>query len=114
METRTRKLDRDEWRSYFDGVSKRLGATRVNLIVIGLELGAQTEAQRVPLEGLTYDDDDDALDILLEGFEHRIGAPRQIHVQEDASGRLVSFRVEDGEGHEQILQLDPSLVLAAS
>jgi hypothetical protein len=114
METRTRELDRDEWGKYFDRVSQKLGAMKINLIVLGLDIGAQLETERVLLQGITYDRHDDALDVFAEGLEHRIQGPKQIFVEEDASGRLVSCEVADADGHKQILQLDPSLLLLAS
>ncbi len=114
MNTSTRKLRKAEWGTYFDAVSKTLGATKVNVVVLGLDLGAQHEAERVLLEGISYDSHDDTLDIITERFDHRIAHPWAIFVQEDATGRLMSCEIKDGEGHDQIVQLHPSLQLSAS
>lgn len=114
METNTRQLQQSEWRPYFDRVSRKLGASKVDVLLLGLDLGVQSEAEKLSLLGITYDHHDDALDISAEGLEHRILGPESIFVQEDVNGRLVSCKVRDAEGHEQILQIEPALMLAAS
>ena len=110
METNTRELNKSEWAGYFDAVSKGLRATSVDVTVLGADLGAQPEGLKLPLIGLTYDQHDDALDVITDDLEHRIHGPSSIFVQEDASGRLVCCEVTDSDQRKQILQLGPRAV----
>jgi hypothetical protein len=114
MQINTRKLEQQEWGSYFDAISKRLEASTVDVIVLGLDYGAQTEVRRLPLIGISYDGQANALDIITEPLGHRIDGPTEIYVLEDAMGRLVCCEVKDEDDHKQILQLDPSLLLKAT
>ena len=111
--TRTRNIPQSEWKKYFNDVSKKLTASSVSVVVTGLDLGAQPEAEKLPLDGITYDDHDDAFEISAGALHHRISQPRAIFVQEDAGGALVACEVQDAEGHAQIVQLTPALALAA-
>jgi hypothetical protein len=113
MRTRTRKLERREWAPYFNELSKRLALTSVSILVEGLDLGVQPEASHIELSGITYDHADDAVEVLAKGLAHRIPRPTEIYVQEDARGHLVSCRITDADGHEQILELEPSLLVAS-
>jgi hypothetical protein len=62
----TRELNRDAWRSYFDELSRDLGAVEATIEVEGSDLGAQVEADRLILSGISYDDADDVLVIDVE------------------------------------------------
>ena len=106
MTTITRKLPKEEWRQYFDGLSKRLHGETVSVLVEGLDLGVQPEAEKVPVHGVTYDHADDAIEIASDTLTHRIAGPHDVYVQEDPSGALLSFKVTDGDGHDQIVQFD--------
>jgi hypothetical protein len=99
----TRKLERTQWKGYFDKVSRHLDDYTTSMLVTGLDLGAQPEIEGLPLVGLTYDPDADTLDVIVPGLDHRIDHPRSIWVQEDDRGRLLSFAVTDDQGHEQIV-----------
>ncbi len=106
----TRKIQKSDWESYFDRVSRDLPATEVEVEVDGLDLGAQIEVTHLPLSGLTYDPHDDAFSVVSTDIDHRISAPREIWVEEDASG-IRSIEVVDGEGHKQIVKMTRALPL---
>ena len=100
-----------EWRAYFDRVSKALHGTRAEIEVSSLELGSQIMAEWVPLVGITYDSGDDLLDVALEGgTNHLIRGPREIVVEEDATG-LRSVAVVDADGARQTVKLKTPLPL---
>jgi Family of unknown function (DUF5335) len=111
MQTKTRKLPREQWRAYFDKLSKNMGTTKVSVLIEGLDIGVQEEADKLLLEGMTYDVADDAFELAMAGTIHRIIKPREIYVQESVSGKLVSCRLTDDDGHDQIFQLEPAGVL---
>jgi hypothetical protein len=112
MSSITRKLPKSEWQAYFDKLSKHLQRETVSVLVEGLDLGVQPEAERLTLYGITYDHADDAIEIATEALTHRISGPRDLYVQEDTSGALLSLKLTDAEGHEQIVQLDAALTVA--
>jgi hypothetical protein len=109
--TKTRKLGADEWGRYFDRLSKSLKVQTVSILVEGLDLGVQPETERVALTGIIYDRADDAIEIAMDGLAHRIFGPASVFVQEDAGGALVSLKVTDEDGREQIIELESALAL---
>ncbi|MFW5921248.1 MAG: DUF5335 domain-containing protein [Polyangiales bacterium] len=109
----TRKLEPNEWQSYMDRISKHLPASTVDIRVDGLDIGDQVQSERLPLNGLTYDPSDGALEIDASRVQHRIANPTEIHVDEEG-GSLRSIEVKDGEGHVQIIELTRALSLPAA
>jgi hypothetical protein len=108
----TRKLDKAQWRAFFDLVSGGLLGMRAEIEVDSLELGAQVEAEWLPVLGITYDPKDDILEIALEGVDHLIHGAREIYVDEGVTG-LESLLVVDGDGVKQIVKLREPLMLPA-
>ena len=107
-----RKLNRNEWKPFFDGISKVLGAKQAEIEVLSLDLGDQVEADWLPLLGLSYDSKGDVLDVALEGLDHLIRKPREIYVEDGGIG-LASFAIVDAEGARQIVKLRDPLALPA-
>ena len=95
----TRKLEPTEWKQYFDSVSRLLPAMKVELLVAGLDLGAQLGIERTTLLGISYDPPSRSIDIATEDVDHRITAPASVWVLE-ADGALRSIEVVDRDGHE--------------
>ena len=107
-----RKLEKPEWRSFFDRISKALIGKRAEIEIASLALGDQIEAEWLPLIGITYDPKSDLLEIALEGIDHLIAHPHEIHV--DQTGILMtSLEVIDRDGVSQIVQLRDPLMLPA-
>jgi hypothetical protein len=107
-----RKLDKKEWKPFFDGISKILGAKQAEVEVLSLDLGEQVEAEWLPLVGLTYDPKDDVLDVELDGLDHLIEKPREIYVEDGGVG-LASLAVMDSAGARQIVKLRDPMALPA-
>jgi hypothetical protein len=104
------KIDKPEWRAFFDWFSRGLLGARVELEVASLDLGDQIEAEWLPLLGITYDDKDDLLEIALEGVDHLIHGPREVWADLNV-GELMSFEVIDDRGVSQIIKLRQPLML---
>jgi hypothetical protein len=109
----TRELRREGWQAYFDELvtSQALQAT---LELVGPELGDQTEAERMPLDSISYDDQDDAITIGLGGWGHRypvvlwhtIDRPRRVELYEH-DGSPQAILIEGGDGVRTLVRLSP-------
>src|SRR5687767_14947772 len=106
----TRELPRHEWRQFFDLMSRALLGKRAQVEVDALDLGAQFVAEWIPMLGITYDDQDDLLDVALDQIDHLIRNPRQIVVEKGPVG-IASVSVIDGKGTLQIVRLKAPLAL---
>jgi Family of unknown function (DUF5335) len=107
-----RKIDKGDWRRFFDFVSHGIEGKRAEIEVASLSLGDQVEADWLPLLGLVYDPKDDVLEVALDGLDHMIPKPREIYV-DDSAGELTSLEVIDAEGVRQIVKLREPLTLPA-
>lgn len=107
-----RRLEKPEWRPFFDTMSKILEAQVAEVEVASLDLGDQTQAEWLPLIGITYDPRDDAVEIALDGLDHMIRKPREIYLDDGASG-LTSLEIVDADGVRQIVKLKDQLMLPA-
>ena len=105
------KLEKTQWRSFFDRVSKGLGGKRAEIEVASLKLGDQAEAEWLPLLGLTYDPKDDLIEVALDGLDHMIRKPREVYVDDNGALGLASLDIIDAEGTQQILKLKDPLML---
>ncbi len=107
-----RTVPRGQWEAFFERVSRGLAGTRAEIEVASLDLGDQIATDWLPMVGVTYDPNDDLLDVALEGIDHLIRHPREILVREDAAG-LESIAVLDEGGTTQIVTLKRRLTLPA-
>ncbi len=109
----TREIPRDEWRQYFDDFSSRLPTTVASIEVTGAEIGAQVEAERGILSGVTYDDRDDIVVIALdaegdarEELERIVHEPKKIYVEDDNATTVLA--IEDSEGNKTLVRMEPA------
>jgi len=103
-------IPRDHWRTFFDGVSKALLGKWAEVEIASRDLGDQIVANWIPLLGITYDSRDDLLDVALDRANHIIRQPREIVVDETATG-IASVAVIDGDGVLQIIRFKEPLTL---
>jgi Family of unknown function (DUF5335) len=114
MALTTRELPRGEWTQFFNDFSRELDSPLVTVEVAGQEIGAQVEAERLRLTGITYDHKDDILVVgldakggLPEELEHIVYQPQKIYLANDEAG-LTVFDVEDAEGHQTLVRVEPA------
>jgi hypothetical protein len=91
-------------------MTKSLTGKRAEIEIASLELGAQVEAEWLPLLGITYDPKDGSFEIALEGHDHLIHHPREVYFDYGPGG-LVSLEIVDDEGTRQIVKLRDPLLL---
>jgi hypothetical protein len=105
-----RKLEKTEWKPVLDLISRVLEAEEAEIEVASLDLGDQVQAEWLPLLGITYDPQDDLVEVALDGLDHMIQHPREIYL--DNGGRAVtSIEIVDSEGVKQIVRLKDQLAL---
>jgi hypothetical protein len=122
MATNTQELPRETWRPYFDELSRTLGTVEATVEVVGGDIGAQIEASRLVLTGISYDDRDDVLVIGLdapgepaEDLERMVDRPQRIMVAtSEAPPEEMTIDVEDAEGHQTIVHVERPPALPAS
>lgn len=107
-----RRLEKPEWHPFFDVVSKLLTAEQAEVEVGSLNLGDRTQAEWLPLLGISYDPRDDVVDIALDGLDHMIRKPREIYL-DNGTAALTSFEIVDADGVRQIVKLKDQLMLPA-
>jgi Family of unknown function (DUF5335) len=105
-----RSLPRNEWRGFFDRMSKPLLGRRAEVEVAALDLGDQIVDEWLPMIGITYDSHDDSLDVLLDRTSRLIQHPQEITVEEADAG-LASVAVVDAEGTRHLVRLKEPLAL---
>ena len=108
----TRKLDKKEWHAYFDGVTRSLEGKQAEIEVAALRLGNQVQAEWLPLIGITYDPQDDIIEVALEGLDHLIPKPRAISVEDGPEG-ITALEIVDANDVRQIVKLRDPVMLPA-
>src|SRR5580700_9196810 len=104
------KLEKAQWRSFFDRMASALEGKQAEIEVASLNLGDQIEAEWQELIGISYDPKDDVIEVALEGIDHLIHKPRDIYI-DDGAQTLTSLEIIDAEGTEQIIKLRDPLLL---
>jgi hypothetical protein len=114
MPTTTQEIARQTWRQYFDELSRTLGTVIATVEIVGSDIGAQFEADRLVLPGITYDDRDDVLVVGLdapggppEDLERMIERPQKILVATgDPPPVEMTIDVQDADGHQTIIRIE--------
>lgn len=111
MASEAQEISRDGWRAYFDEFSRTIGTAEVTIEVAGADVGDQIAAERLVLEGITYDDKDDILVVGLdmpgnvrEDYEHIVNSPQQIYVATLDDG-ATAFDVKDDENRQHLISV---------
>lgn len=103
-------LNRDNWSEFFNRVSKELVQKRAEIEVQSLDIGDQIEAEYVQIHGIVYDHKDDLIEVALEGLDHLIRHPKEVHVKGDEEN-LEAILIVDGEGVRHLITLRDPLML---
>lgn len=90
----TREIQRDEWVSFFDSFSNRHRRWLVTLEILEPEIGDQTEARELPLEGITAELNErgpDQIEIIVGGqsdsyLRDTVVDPKEVWLKSSAAG----------------------------
>jgi len=108
-----RSIEKAEWAAFCAAVSKALEGSQAEIEVASLDLGDQIEKQWAPLIGITYDPNDDIIDIALEDdVDHIVNRPQELLADiDDAS--ISALQITDADGRLHLVRLRDELMLPA-
>jgi Family of unknown function (DUF5335) len=105
-----RSIRKSEWKSFTDRVTKGLVGTQAEIEVASLKLGAQIEAEWVPLLGIAYDPKDDLFEVATESIDHLVPRPQELYAEEKAYG-LELLALVDADGDRHLIRFRGPLML---
>lgn len=106
------RIDRRGWQAFFNMFTRGLIGKRAEIEVASLDLGDQVVAEWLPLLGISYDPKSDVVAIALEGVDHLIRSPREIHA-DYVTDSLVALQIVDGDDRHQIVRFADPIALPA-
>jgi hypothetical protein len=118
MNQQQSELTREEWREFFDTMTRNYEGAEVTIEVLSKDFGDLVEAEKLPLAYLEYDPKDDQFSIGVGGrdgrypvvLRHAIDRPQKILADTLQQGTVRAFDVFDAEGGQTIVALYPTSV----
>lgn len=112
----TEEIRRDEWSNFFDSFSREHAGWLATIEIIGTDVGAQEEANDLPLVGITADlkgTGKNSIAIIVgeaadDHITHSIAEPKSIRFEKAEGGSDVSFQFEATDGATTLLRLRAS------
>ena len=112
---KTREIPRDEWRTFFDNLSRRQEGWEVTLEVFGPDIGDQILERHLFLSGITAEVADrvgkgDTIEMMMGGkpsghVTHTITAPILVELQETDLGLDSALQIKCADGTTSLLHL---------
>lgn len=100
-----REIPRGEWVEYLNSFSRQHEGWLVTVEVLGVDIGAQVEAEEMVLEGVTADlkGGEDVISVILgrrstERVTHNITSPTHVRVEQTEYGADMALQIESGDG----------------
>lgn len=111
----TKEIERRRWNEEFNRLSLEHTGAIISLEIIGEEIGAQTEAQRIPFSGISADfkDGENRIAILVgltseSHTTHTINEPVHVHIKQNDAGDDEALVIEAADCTKTILQFRAS------
>ena len=105
-------LEKANYKNYFDQISKSLQTmpNKIELEIMGLDIGDQIEVESIQLDGINYDQTSDTLNINTKPLAHIISSPSEIIVATEGI-HISAICVKDSANHTHILKFNSPLNL---
>ncbi len=108
----TQEIRRDDWVSFFDSFSRQHAGWLVTVEVFGPEIGAQTEARDLPLDGISADVKGPGRDKIAVALRtrhggdvtHTITEPLNVRLQETEKHAHQALQTESADGTSTIVR----------
>ena len=110
MKIENHEIEKDEYESYFDDISKFIKNQQIELGVFGLDIGDQIESEWATLDGISYEPKMDTLFVHTKYVDHVIQHPVQVIVAETAA-KIHAISVKDYERRSHIFQFRSPVLL---
>ena len=115
------EIERAEWESFIDEFSKRTAGRNARVEIFSEELGAQVDAEMIPLEGVAFGRKGSlasSLEIMLGGgsdrhLTHTVEKVKRILPKVGTDGREDALEIEAEEGTKTIIIFETSPQLSA-
>ncbi|WP_326819656.1 DUF5335 family protein [Streptosporangium sp. NBC_01756] len=109
------ELTREEWREFFDNMTRNYEGAMVTVEVMSKDFGDQVETEKLPLAYLEYDPKDDQFSVGVGGrdgrypvvLRHAIDRPQRILTDTLQQGTVRAFDIFDAEGSQTIVVVYP-------
>lgn len=105
----TRRLSHDEMEPYFDNFSKHFlqgeSTDVADVEVLMPELGDQYVAEGAHLTGITYNRENNELDIELDGGDHRSMRPKEVWALEEDDGFVRAIEIVRDDDAKEIVRV---------
>src|SRR5688572_25801264 len=105
----TKRVPREEWKSYFERFTEQWlrdeMSEAVRVEADSEEMGAQVLVEDARLHGITWDQNQELLDLAFDEEDHIVMHPVHIDVIEEEDGFVSAIHVELHDGAQEIIQV---------
>lgn len=105
----TKRIPQDRLATYFDAFSKRFlmddSPESADVEVVSSTMGDQVMATGVRLRGITYDVHTSALEVELDGGDHRTYKPTEVWAVEEPDGFVSAIEVLRADGTREVVSI---------
>jgi hypothetical protein len=121
MSITTHTLDAGRWLEYFESIGPALDGSLVTIEVMDEQIGDQVEAERLPLQAIGYDPNDNVMEIAVGRrglrypvlLRHFISRPQTIAIEETGKAAPSAILVTDADDQRTLIRLfEPSALEA--
>jgi Family of unknown function (DUF5335) len=109
---KTREILREEWKTFFDNLSRKQEGWEATLEVFGPEIGDQVEERHMYLAGATAElrEKGDMIELMFAGkppdhLTRTITAPTQVSLQQSELGIDSAVQIKAADGTTSLLHL---------
>jgi len=121
MSITTQELAADRWVQYFDALAPSVEGLLVTIEVMSEQLGDQLDVERLPLQAIGYDHNDNVLEVAVGGrgtrypvvLRHFISRPQTISIEESSRPYPSAILVTDASGDRTLIRLFEPATLEA-
>ncbi len=99
-----KELKEEEYRQYFDALSKKLGENKAEIEVMAVGVMEQEQTAWVPFWGISYDPPEKMISIISEYIDHHIKKPKEVRIHETDAG-VTAIEIIAGDGFKHVLKL---------
>jgi len=111
----TREIERSNWNEEFNRLNREHLGWVINIEIIGEEIGAQVESQRVPFSGISADikDNENRIEISVGTSAelhttHSIADPARVYLKQSDSGEDEAIEIEATDNTKTIIRFRAS------